>query len=89
MRRAAKVDKNQREIVEALRAAGCSVVITSHVGAGFPDIVVGRAGATYLLEIKGKRGKLTKPQVKFFDEWRGNAVVVRTVDEALKAVGLL
>ncbi len=88
-RYAAKVDRNQGQIVKALRQAGCSVFITSDVAGGFPDIVVGRSGQTYLLEIKTKKGKLTPYQIEFFSSWRGHATVVRTVDDAFKAVGLI
>jgi len=87
MRRAAKVDLVQAEIVAALRAAGCSVQII-----GFPvDILAGRAGVTYVLELKSgpkKRGDLTPAQVEFFRDWRGHAAVVCSVEEALSAVGL-
>ena len=47
--RAAKIDANQNEIVDALRKAGCSVQILSSVGKGCPDILVGRGGRNYLL----------------------------------------
>lgn len=87
MRRAAKVDLIQPEIVAALRAAGCSVEVI-----GKPvDLLVGRAGVSYVLEVKsgpGKRNDLTPDQVIFFRDWRGHAAVVCSVDEALRAVGL-
>lgn len=87
MRRAAKVDLSQKAIVDALRAAGCSVVFI-----GFPvDLLVGRAGASYVLECKSgekKRKDLTPAQVEFFRDWRGHAAVVCTPEEALRAVGL-
>ena len=40
MRRAANVDVNQREIVNAVRAAGLHVALTHQLGRGFPDCVV-------------------------------------------------
>lgn len=87
MRRAAKVDLSQKAIVDALRAAGCSVAII-----GQPlDILVGRAGKTFILELKSgekKRKDLTPAQVEFFRDWRGHAAVVCTPEEALRAVGL-
>lgn len=87
MRRAAKVDIAQPEIVAALRAAGCSVLFI-----GKPvDLAVGRAGLTYFLEVKSgesKRHDLTPSQMDFFRDWRGHAVVVCSVDEALRAVGI-
>jgi hypothetical protein len=48
MRFAARVDKNQSEIVSALRAAGAFVWII-----GLPvDLLVGFDGQTYLVEVK-------------------------------------
>jgi hypothetical protein len=40
MRLRARVDQNQREIVLALRKAGCAVYCTHQVGHGFPDLLV-------------------------------------------------
>lgn len=93
MRRAAKVDRNQAEIVDALRAAGCSVAHTYMIGQGFPDVIAGRHGVNYLLEIKDgdkppSAKRLTDDEQKFFDEWQGQVVVVETIEEALTAVGL-
>ncbi len=101
MRRAAKVDRNQGEIVKALRAAGCQVECLHAVGKGVPDLLVGRpyppptrGTRLFLLEVKdgeqppSARG-LTDDQVEWHRRWWGAAVVVATVDEALRAVGLL
>lgn len=93
MRIAARTDDNQREIVNALRQSGCSVLILSGVGKGCPDIVVGRAGVTYMLEIKDgskppSARRLTDDQNDWHAKWRGHAAVVQSVDDALKAVGL-
>lgn len=55
---------------------------------------MGRAGKTYLLEVKvpkakGERGGWRTPeQEAFFAEWRGHVAQVATVDEAFRAVGL-
>lgn len=87
-RRAAKVDDNQRDIVDALRAIGCSVAVTSAAGQGFPDLVVGHRGSNYLVEVKdGKKPPsaraLTKDQQTFRDGWRGQYTVVKSVAEAI------
>lgn len=93
--RARKVDANQRAIVGALRAAGCSVFVTSDVGCGFPDLVVGRhnyrgGSFTYLLEIKSShKASLTAEQRRFRAEWRGHYAIVWDVDTALIAVGII
>ncbi len=85
----AKVDQNQREIVQALRDIGADVEITARLGMGFPDLTVGFRGRTYLLEVKMPKGKLTEAEVLFFANWRGNAAVVRSVDDALIAIGAM
>ena len=95
MRRAAKGDANKTAIVDALRRAGCSVSDTP-VGNGFPDIAVGipvgAQGRTVLLELKdgGKvpsARHLTEAQEKWHAEWRGEAYVIDSLDEALALVG--
>lgn len=93
MRRAAKTDDNQRAIVNALRRAGCSVLILSGVGKGCPDIAVGRAGVTYMLEIKDGRKRrsaqrLTEHEADWHANWRGHAAVVTNEEEAFQVVGL-
>lgn len=89
MRRAARIDANQNEIVCALRGVGATVAITSMVGAGFPDIVVGYRGQNYMIEIKDgskppSRRRLTDDEQKFHDLWRGTVIVVNNIDEALQ-----
>lgn len=86
-----KVDKNQAEIVAALRAAGCSVVDLSAVGGGCPDLLVGHGTQNFLLEVKQPGEKIRKDdrgelQRKFHAEWRGQRSVVFSVATALAAV---
>lgn len=82
-------DSTHREIVDTLEAVGASVFDAADVGLGFPDLVVGYRGVTYLLEVKGPRGKLRPSQVSFCATWKGAPViVVRTPAEALAAIGL-
>lgn len=87
MRRAAKVDANQAEIVAYFRKAGCSVAITSALGAGFPDLVVGKAGKTILIEVKDGRKppserRLTQDERSFQGSWRGVYRVVESLQDA-------
>jgi len=89
MRRAAKKDVNHNAIVRALRDVGASVFETHQLGGGFPDICAGFRGQTFLLEVKHGREWLTPAEREFFDPWRGHAVIVRTVDEALRAIGAI
>lgn len=86
MRRAARIDANQPEIVAALRAVGCSVQTLAAVGAGVPDLLVGVSGVNLLMEVKTASGKLTKDQVPWHESWRGQVAIVRSVDEALNLV---
>lgn len=93
MRRAAKVDGNQAEIVAALRRAGCSVQSLAAIGKGCPDLLVGRAGRNYALEIKDGRKppsarRLTPDETAWLESWHGQVAVVTSVETALAAVGL-
>jgi hypothetical protein len=94
MRRAAKTDENQAEIVAALRLVGCSVLPLHAVGKGCPDLLVtDTAKATFLMEVKDgnkppSRRTLTPDQVAFHAAWRGRIVVVCNVREAMEAVGI-
>jgi Holliday junction resolvase len=94
MRRAARVDDNQAEIVAALRKCGCTVQSLAALGSGVPDLLVGRGGTNYLLEVKdGSKPKsareLTPDELRWLHAWRGSAAVVETVEDALKEVGVL
>ena len=85
---AKRTDENQLEIVERLRAIGCSVYPTHESGRGFPDLVVGYCGKNYLIEIKTEIGKLRPAQKNFIELWKGQVSVVRTWEEAYKVVGV-
>lgn len=82
---AARADGNQTLIVDALRAIGCSVSILRQ-GSGVPDLVVGLRGRTVLLEVKGPEGSLTEDQEAWWRNWKGEAYIVQSVGEALKAM---
>lgn len=95
MRRAAKVDVNQAEIVAALRDVGATVTSLATVGNGCPDLVVGFRGRNYLLEVKppgGVRGgvsrqTLTEAERDWHRTWRGQRAIVTSVEQALYAIG--
>jgi Holliday junction resolvase len=95
MRRAAAADANQKDIVSALRAAGAMVIPCHAVGKGFPDLVVGFRGDTFLIEVKDPsqpkhRHELTPAQKLFHATWPGKPIAkVFTVEEALRAVGVV
>jgi hypothetical protein len=84
-----KSDANQPQIVADLRAVGVSVQDLHAVGKGCPDILCGYRGKNYLLEIKGRSGKLTEDQNTWHIKWAGRVDVVRTTEEAYRAVGVL
>lgn len=87
IRRAARVDLNQAEIVSALRAAGAYVWIIS-----LPvDILVGYKNQTYLVEIKSSSKKrFTKLQEDFFANWPGSSLVrIDSPEAALKMIGVI
>ncbi len=91
MRKRARIDANQPAIVKALRQVGCSVLVLSQLGDGAPDILVGRAGRNYLLEIKdGERPpserKLTKDEQTFHNSWAGHKAVVGNIAAAIREV---
>jgi hypothetical protein len=84
---ACKVDSNQAAIVRMWREMGASVAITSAVGNGFPDTVVGIHGENYLAEIKpDEKAKLTPAQVIFHRTWNGKIYVVRSMDDAIELI---
>ncbi len=75
MRRNARVDSNQKEIVEFIRRYGGTVLITSQLKNCF-DILVGYNGFNIIMEIKDgnktpSQRKLTKGEKEFRDTWKG------------------
>ena len=92
MRRAARVDDNQAEIVAALREIpGVTVKSLAAVGDGMPDILCGYRGKTFLFEIKcpdkpNRDRQLTKKQAKFHKEWTGQVHVVETVRDIIDVI---
>ena len=81
MRYKGRVDDNQTNIVQKFKGAGYSVAITSNLGNGFPDIVVGKCGINLLIEIKDgdkppSRRKLTEDELRWHTAWRGTVLIV-------------
>ena len=87
MRRAARVDASQAEVVAALRAAGAYVWIS-----GTPlDLIVGFAGQTALVEVKVLTGvkkrtqsRFTALQTSFMRDWIGGTVATVTDAEGAR-----
>ena len=87
LRRAARVDANQAQIVSALRGAGAFVWIL-----GLPvDLLVGYGGHTFLVEVKdGPAKRLTGLQRLFFEQWTGGSLArVDSPDAALRMINVL
>lgn len=92
MRRAARTDRNQAEIVALLRSKGATVCDTSQLGGGYPDLTIGYMGRTFHAEIKDgskppSKRKLTPDQEEWIKAWRGGAVwLITSIPEALDAL---
>ena len=87
IRRAARVDANQSQIISALRAAGAYVWII-----GLPvDLLVGYKGHTFLVEIKdGPKKHLTRLQQDFFGNWMGGTLArIDGPEAALRMIGVI
>ena len=90
MRRAAKVDSNQKQIVKDLRKLGFSVL------PGHDDILIGYQGLTVWVEIKSpdtigkdgeiKQSKIRESQKKLASEWRGQYWICSSTEEILENI---
>jgi hypothetical protein len=81
-KRRAKRDRNESELVKAIRHCG-GQWLPLNVKDG-PDGVIGHAGRTLLAEVKTPTGKLKEGQAEFHKGWRGGTIhVLRTVDDVL------
>jgi hypothetical protein len=95
MRRAAKIDSNQIQVVSALRASGATVQSLAAVGKGVPDLLVGYMGKTLLMEVKDGRKppsaqRLTEEQLEWHVAWTGGSLaVVDGPEAALRMIGVV
>lgn len=77
-------DKNEKEIVEALKKVGASVARTN-----FLDLVVGYKGVNYIIEVKMPKGKLSAGQELIIETWQGRKPeVVYSIQDAFRAIGI-
>lgn len=83
MRRDAKIDGTQKEIVAALKNLGFSVLSLAPMGKGVPDLVVARGGKTWMIEVKNpdKKWKLTAAQKKFHGIWKDNIFIFESAND--------
>jgi Holliday junction resolvase len=87
----ARIDSNHKEIVAALREVGATVVSLAAMKHGCPDLLVGYAGETLLMEIKkDAKAKFTLDQLDFIGKWKGGAISrVDSVEAAIRALGVI
>ena len=85
--RAKRRDLNEPLIVEALQSMGARVVRLDDPA----DLLVGYKGFNILMEVKNPdvKGKQRPKQIQFENWWRGQYVVIETVEEALTYLGEL
>lgn len=87
MRRAARRDDNEKEVIAALREAGAYVKQINDEG--LFDLLVSYRGATLMIEVKDgakppSARRLTEAEQKFHDEWPGSDLyIVTSVEEAV------
>ena len=90
MRRAAKRDASEKDIVAALRNAGASVYLMDRPC----DSIVGFSGVNHLVEFKTPDTRygewLNENQQEFNGSWRGSPIIIlRTPDDAIAFVNAL
>lgn len=88
---AKRIDRNQPEIVTALRKAGCTVQHLHEVGSGCPDLLVAIGDQIFLVEVKdgakpASAQKLTPDQVRWHAAWQAEVHIVNSIAAALAVV---
>ncbi len=69
MRQKAKRDFEEPGIVEALRRAGCFVDLVSEKGQPDLDVTLPGGSPVLMMEVKGKRGRLSDAQVRWWKKY--------------------
>jgi hypothetical protein len=87
MRRAARRDNGEQDIIKAMRGEGAYVKVINDEG--LFDLLVSHRGQTLLIEVKDgakppSARRLTDAEQKFHDEWPGSDLyIVNSVEEAI------
>jgi len=87
MRRAARRDAGEQDIIKAMREAGAYVRAINDEG--LFDLLVSYRGETLMIEVKDgskppSARRLTDAEQKFHDEWPGSDLyIVNSVEEAI------
>ena len=72
-----RVDLDQKQMIAQLEGMGFSVLNLSAVGRGCPDLLVGKDGQNFLLDIKSEKGALTPAQIEFHKNWQGHCEIIK------------
>lgn len=91
MRKKARVDANQKEIVQQLRKLDISVLHTHQLGKGAPDLILGYRNDNFMIELKDgnktkSQQKLTPDEVEFQEKWQGNYAVCNSLEQILTVI---
>jgi len=78
-----RLDKNQSEIVMALRACGWCVIPTNIMRGKMLDLCVSKQGVTIMVECKVEGEDLTNSEKVFIRDWLGLALVAYSSQEAV------
>jgi len=87
MRRAARRDDNEQDIIKAMREVGAYVKVINDEG--LFDLLVNYRGETMLIEVKDgakppSARRFIEAEQKFHDEWPGSDLyIINSVEEAL------
>lgn len=94
MRRRARTDGNQSEIVAALRKAGALVHCTHQLGGGFPDLFCNYRGRIFGFEVKDPTQKpsdrkLTADEQAFHENWNRSGQTIFVIETAEQGIKIM
>lgn len=75
-----KRDANEKEIVEYFKKRGLSVVRLNTP----LDLLIGYQKKNYLVEVKMPKKVLNENQLDFIEEWKGQFIVINSIDQAAR-----
>ena len=71
-------DGNEKEIIQCFKLRGFSVERLNTP----LDLLIGYNKRNYLVEVKMPKGKLNDNQVEFTERWKGQWVIISSVEQA-------
>lgn len=84
-----KVDGNQAEIVQALRATGWAVRPMNKLRGAWLDLVIAKHGVTIAVECKMPGEMLTESEKEFMEEWPGLKMIAYSGQDAVDKAGAM